>query len=423
MLNRFSCVFFGTVLLSLPLLSTPEASTAQERPAGVETAPVEVVEMSETSRSFGQVVAERESAVAARVAGIAADVPVRVGSRVKRGDILARLDTELFEIEIARAETELSIAEAGVRVADARLDRAIKASERAESLRLNSTIADATVEERQAALDEALGLKQEAMARVASTRNTIERAEYTLRNATIRAPFDGIVLNVATEIGQFVSSGSEVATLLDLGKVEVRANVPANLVDALQPDSAVAGQTGTGAALSLKLRTILPTEYTTTQTRPVLFEILDASTPVAVGQSVSVDLPISAPREVVVVPKDALVQARGGWSVFVNDAGQATPRPVEIGSAVGGGFEVLSGLQAGDEVVIRGNERLRPGQAIAPSNAGPANAVSGAGNAAQPPASGSTPPSALTGDQSATTSPDDETRRATEIADARGEQG
>ena len=141
------------------------------------------------------------------------------------------------------------------------------------------------------------------------------------------------------------------------------------------------------------------------------------------GQSVSVDLPISAPREVIVVPKDALVQARGGWSVFVNDAGQATPRPVEIGSAVGGGFEVLSGLQAGDEVVIRGNERLRPGQAIAPSNAGPANAVSGAGNAAQPPASGSAPPSALTGDQSATTSPDEETRRATEIADARGEQG
>ena len=74
------------------------------------------------------------------------------------------------------------------------------------------------------------------------------------------------------------------------------------------------------------------------------------------------------------VPKDALVQAQGGWSVFVNAEGKAQPRTVEIGAALEGGFAVLSGLSAGDEVVVRGNDRLRPGQDIAPSGARPAAA-------------------------------------------------
>ena len=380
MLFRLSKASYWTVLLAVCLISTPENLVAQGRPAGVETSRVEVVEMSETARAFGQVVAERESAVAARVAGIAEDVPVRVGSRVAVGDILARLDTELFEIEVARAETELAIAEAGARIAGARLERAVKAFDRAESLRLNSTIADATLEDRQTALAEARGLKQESLARVGSAQNAIQRARYTLRNATIQAPFDGIVLDVSTQVGQFVSSGSEVVTLLDIGHVEVRANVPADLIEALEPGRTVSAQTGTGEMLELVLRAILPTEYTTTQARPILLEIVNPGASVAVGQSISVDLPVSEPREVVIVPKDALVQYRGGWSVFVNDAGEAAPRPIEIGAAVGGGFEVLSGLRAGEEVVIRGNERLRPGQPIAPQNARPVEAGTGPEN-------------------------------------------
>jgi multidrug efflux pump subunit AcrA (membrane-fusion protein) len=80
-----------------------------------------------------------------------------------------------------------------------------------------------------------------------------------------------------------------------------------------------------------------------------------------------VSIPISAPREVLSVPKDALVQAGSGWTVFVSEEGKAQPRTVEVGVALGDRFEVLSGLAEGDLVVTRGNERLRPGQDIAPT--------------------------------------------------------
>ncbi|MEL7115827.1 MAG: hypothetical protein AAGP08_09590, partial [Pseudomonadota bacterium] len=92
---------------------------------------------------------------------------------------------------------------------------------------------------------------------------------------------------------------------------------------------------------------------------------------IAQGQAITLDVPVSASRIVTVVPKDALVQSGGGWTVFVNVEGTAQPRGVEIGIALADGFEVLSGLTKGDEVVIRGNERLRPGQPIAPSGPPP----------------------------------------------------
>jgi multidrug efflux pump subunit AcrA (membrane-fusion protein) len=88
-------------------------------------------------------------------------------------------------------------------------------------------------------------------------------------------------------------------------------------------------------------------------------------TRIAVGQTVTLDVPVSRPEDVIVVPKDAVVQSGGGWQVFLNEDGAAAPRQVEIGRAIGDAFEVISGLAEGDEVVVRGNERLRPGQEIA----------------------------------------------------------
>jgi RND family efflux transporter MFP subunit len=368
MLVRTQLAAFGACF-SL-FLVTPQAVQSQGRPSGVQTDIVSVVKMSETSRVFGQVIAERESAVAARVSGIASEIPVRAGDTVSRGDLLAQLDTELLQIEVDRAQTELMIAEAGVQVAEARLDRALKSFDRAENLRASANISDSTLEDRASTLAEARGLRQEAEARIGAARNAIDRARYDFRNATVLAPFDGVVLEVSTEVGQYVTAGSRVVTLLDVGQLEVQANVPAALIDALRPDAPVEGHTGTGITLGLELRAILPTEFAATHTRPVLFELAEASGDVAVGQSVTLDVPVSAPRDVLVVPKDALVQSRDGWSVFVNDDGTAMPRTIEIGDAIGGSFEVLTGLQPGDEVVVRGNERLRPGQSIAPSNVG-----------------------------------------------------
>jgi multidrug efflux pump subunit AcrA (membrane-fusion protein) len=100
----------------------------------------------------------------------------------------------------------------------------------------------------------------------------------------------------------------------------------------------------------------------------VLFAAPDLSTMggAAVGQSLNVFIPVGEARDVLSVPKDALVQGTGGWTVFVAAEEQAQLRIVTLGVPLGDRYEVLSGLAPGDLVVVRGNERLRPGQPIAP---------------------------------------------------------
>ncbi len=352
------------------LTSFVSALSAQGRPAGVQTDTVEMREMTETVTVFGQIVAVRESAVATRVAGVINDVPVQVGSSVAAGDTLAMMDTARLEIELASAEAQMAIATAGLEVAQAQFDRATKAFERAEDLSASASISGAQLDDRASGLAEAQGGLAQAQARIGAAENAIALAEYNLRNATVRAPFDGIVLAVSAQPGQFASAGSLMATLLDTSNMEVEANVPSRFVEALSEGRNVPGKTGAGKSLTLTLRAVLPTEFSETRTRPVRFQVTELDPSYAIGQPVTLDVPIGASREVLVVPKDALVQARGGWTAFVNDDGKASPRTVTIGAALGDTFEVLSGLSPGDEVVVRGNERLRPGQDIMPVGAG-----------------------------------------------------
>ena len=129
------------------------------------------------------------------------------------------------------------------------------------------------------------------------------------------------------------------------------------------------GQTESGVKVELTLRAVLPIEDPSTRTRAVLFSTVidNDNVLVALGQSITVDVPIGEAREMLSVPKDALVQSPGGWTAFVAVNDKAQPRSVTIGVPVGNRYVVLDGLNVGDLVVVRGNERLRPMQDIAPT--------------------------------------------------------
>lgn len=362
---------FSTGLVAVIALALPAESIAQGRPAGVVTEKVETRTLSETLPIFGQIVARRDSEVAARVAGIVESVDVLVGDRVQAGDLLAQLDTELTEIEFEQATASRTEAEAGIAVAEARLSQARDALTRTEGLRETAAFSSARFEDLTGQLAQAQGQLAEAQARLAIAEAALATATYTLDRAKITAPFDAVVLSVEADPGQFISVGAEVARLLDIGALEVEAQVPATFVAAVKAGVPVKGETEQGVQLDLTVRAVLPTENTATRTRPVRLSV-DLSAlngDVALGQSITLQLPVAPPRDALSVPKDALVQGAGGWTVFINNEGSAQPRPVSVGVAMGDRFEVLAGLQEGDEVVVRGNERLRPGQPIQPAGA------------------------------------------------------
>lgn len=341
---------------------------AQGRAAAVGVQSVEQQLFAETVPVFAEVVTARDGAVAGRTAGNVDAVYVLAGDRVASGDLLIELNGELLSIRLDQAQAQIEEAQAGSKTAAARLMRAQISFDRIEGLSNTASFSQGRFEDLEAELLEARSLLAEADARQKTSQTRFAESQYQLERSLITAPFSGVVLEVLTIPGAFIQAGTPVVRLLDTSAFEVRANVPALYADKLAAGLIVNGQTDIGIEIKLELRATLPIEDPSTRTRAVLFTtgITDNNALVAVGQSLTLDVPVGVSREMISVPKDALVQSRGGWTVFVAVDGQAQPRSITIGAPVGNRYEVLNGLQIGELVVVRGNERLRPGQDIAP---------------------------------------------------------
>lgn len=360
-------MFKSILIVSMALFSHDVG--AQGRAAAVGVQSVEQQVFAETVPVFAQVVTGRDGAVAGRISGNVDTVYVLAGDRVEAGDLLIEANGELLSIRLDQSQAQIAESQAATRTAAARLMRAQISFDRIEALSDTASFSQGRFEDLEAELLEARSLLAEADAREKTAQTRFAEARYQLDRSIITAPFSGVILEVLTIPGAFIQAGTPVVRMLDTSAFEVRANVPARYADGLSPGLIVTGQTDSGLEVALELRATLPIEDPSTRTRAVLFTTVLAANDalVAVGQSLTVDVPLGEARAMVTVPKDALVQASGGWTVFVAVDGQAQPRTVTVGVPVGNRYEVLDGLQIGDLVVVRGNERLRPGQDIAPS--------------------------------------------------------
>lgn len=365
------------LLVLLALLAAPLQAPAQGRPAAVDLEEVQIRDIAETVPVFAEVVTARDGAVASRVAGNVALVHVLPGDRVAEGDLLVELDRVLLDIRLAQAVARLAEADAGVRSASAQATRAEGVFARIAGLRETSSFSEGRFDDAQSDLLAARANLAEAEARRQTADALLAEARYLLDRTRIAAPFAGTVIAVTTIPGAYIQAGTSVVRMIDADAFEIEASVPGRYTGALRPGMAILAETDTGVTMGLEVRAVLPLEDQATRTRAVRFTApgLGSLQNIAAGQSLTVSIPISAPRTALSVPKDALVQGRGGWTVYVEQDGAAQPRTIQIGAALGDRFEVLSGLNAGDMVVVRGNERLRPGQPIAAGGGAPAPAA------------------------------------------------
>lgn len=361
------CPSLIATALVAALLMLPTGAQAQ-RAAAVLVEQVEIRAIADTAPVLGQLVGSIQADVASRRAGVADEVRFEIGDRVSAGAPLVSLESQLAEIERRTALADLEVARAGILATEASVALAQQALARAERLKGSTAFQQAVFEDRIQELQQARGRQAVAKAAVEAAQARIARVDYDIENAIIRAPFSGIVVERMAQPGQYVSLGQPVAKLLDVDGLEVEADVPVELIQGLSPGTEVDVRLNEGAVGSARVRVVLPVETVATRTRPVRFTInisdLDPLL-IAVGASITLEIPVSAPRDAVTVPKDALVQGRGGgWMVFVVEEDKAQPRPVQLGQAAGGRMEVLGGLSAGEVVVVRGNERLFPGQPV-----------------------------------------------------------
>jgi RND family efflux transporter MFP subunit len=170
--------------------------------------------------------------------------------------------------------------------------------------------------------------------------------------------------------GNYVRVGDPIITILNDTDLEIEADVPSIRALALKPNTKVTAKLQNGRTVSTIIRAIIPQENS--MTRAVAIRLIvkdeDYQNRLSGNQSVTLKLPIGNPGDVTTVHKDAVLVKKGKKIVYTLRKGSANIQPMKLGRAIGNRFEVLAGLKVGELVVVRGNERLRPGEAIKPND-------------------------------------------------------
>ncbi len=349
----------------------PEAA-AQQPPAVVSVDEVRVEAMAQTVPVIGRLVARRAGEVAARTAGPVAALHVAVGDRVTRGDPIAVLDTVRLRAERDRLAATVNEAQAQVERLTAQAALRRQELRRLEGLQDSAAFSQSRFEDaRQEVIiaESAIGTAEAARVRAMAS---LSLNRIDLSWATIEAPYPGVITLVHTEVGAWLGVGERVVTMVSDIDLEVEADVPSRRIEALEAGTVVGLVLDDGTEHGAVVRAVVPEENALTRTRQVRFTPRFGTVlkPLAINQSATVVLPAGRSRDVLTVHKDAVVRRQGQAFVYVAEDGQAQIRPVQLGTAVGGRFEVLGGLGPGEPVVVRGNERLRPGQPITVGGAG-----------------------------------------------------
>lgn len=329
------------------------AQDAEPAPQGPPPAPVTIA--SATAAQFapllwatGSVVSREDARVASEQDGRVTQV-AEVGAVVKKGDALAHLDESLLRLQEQQNQSDIGRIQA-------QLDFAKQQEERLSALVKKASIAGSQHDE---ARSQRRVLEQElARARVA-----IDQTRHRLRNSTVRAPFDGTVAERFIQTGEYLGTGAPVVRLVNTRDLEVKAQAPVALAARLKPGMPLSLREGEGEFVTQVVRAVVPVGDESSRQFELRIALDAARWPI--GSALQVGLPSDEPREVVAVPRDALLlRASETFVVKVGADDTALRVPVRTGGAQGSLVEVIGDVHAGDRLVVRGGERLQPGQKV-----------------------------------------------------------
>lgn len=294
---------------------------------------------SEARAYSGAVVARHETPLAFRVGGKMVERLVEMGSVVRPGQVLARLDTADLLLQLSQAQAQRQLAEA-----EARRYRHLKAV---------NFISQSALDSRETALGAA-----DAQASLA-----LNQTSY----AVLRADRAGVITQVAGEPGQVLAAGQTVFRLAEAGAREVSIAIPENQLDGLAPGAPAEVSLWTsGQSIRARLRELAPIADPVTRTFAARVTLLDTGAAAPLGATAQVRFARQA-APVVTVPHTAVFQDAGQAAVWVVKADNTLERrPVVIATFTDAGTALDSGLKPGERVVVAGANKLVAAQEVRP---------------------------------------------------------
>lgn len=330
------------------------ADAADETPAApVVVATAKAEEQAPHVFATGTIVSRADARLSAEVAAPIEWI-AEPGTAVAKGAIVARLDAARITLNVRDNEAAVKRLDANVALLRTQRDRL-------QTLAAQNIASRNQIDEAESRL--AMAEQELEQARVAR-----DRARLELARTAIRAPFAGQVAERLRTIGEFVAVGEPLVRLVDTRSVEVVARAPLAAAASLARGQSVRVLDDAREVRS-QIRSIVPVG----DERSRMLEVRVALAPDAwpIGAAVRVELQNGPTRKAVTVPRDAVVLRKGEAYVFRVGAGDKAERvSVTTGAGREGRVEVAGDIAAGDRIVVRGAERLQPGQSVAIKDAG-----------------------------------------------------
>jgi RND family efflux transporter MFP subunit len=347
----------------------------------VETA---TVSMAYPSQSFtllnasGYVVAQRKASVAPKTTGSLEWIGVEEGSRVKTGEIIARLENRDVTAGRDQAAANLVNSRALLEQARAELDDATLAYKRQKDLLAQGIVAKADFDAAEARFRKARSGVDGALAAVKGAEAALRGAEASIEYTLIRAPFNAVVLtknadvgDIVTPIGAAATAKAAVVTIADLNSLQVEADVSESNLEKIKtgqpceiqldafPDSRFAGA----------LHMIVPTADRSKATVLVKIRFVDMDSRILPEMSAKVaflerEVKSEEKKPLTAINHAAVVTSDGKNHVFVVAGERVVETPVTLGGRIGDMVEVKSGLKAGDRIAIKPLDKLKDGTKI-----------------------------------------------------------
>jgi len=325
----------------------------------------------------GYVVAQRKAAVASKATGRLEWLGVMEGSRVKKDEVIARLENRDVAAGREQAAANVKVAAANVEQARAEFRDAEVNLKRSQDLAAKNFISGSALDSAVARFDKARAGLQSSEAALAVAQANLKSAEVTLDWTLIRAPFDGVVLTKSANVGDNITPFSQAAdtkgavvTIADMDTLEVEADVAEASLGKIRPGQpceiqldAVPDQRFPGA-----VNRIVPTVDRAKATVLVKIKFLERDDRVLPDMSAKVaflEREVSAAdrKPVTVVPKQAVVERNGEKAVFVLKDGRAVRTKVEVGRTIAD-FVQVAGVPVGERVIVKPLDKVSDGERV-----------------------------------------------------------
>ncbi|MCH8494339.1 MAG: efflux RND transporter periplasmic adaptor subunit [Balneolales bacterium] len=332
-------VFLLALPKIIPVISDviPSSGTLVEETFQVDVVVVQTHPLEDNLFATGNIVANQEVNLSAEVSGVITQLNIEEGARVRRGQLLVKINDNDLQAQLRQAQYALEV--------------------------MTETA------ERQRVLFERGGTSQEeydqSRIQLNSLKADVELLEAQIQRTEVRAPFDGVLGLKYVNVGGYITPNSRIASLQDISSIKIDFGVPERYAAQIGPGTTIRFNVqGIDSTFAGSVYAVEPQIDTRTRTLQVRAEASNDEGYLRPGSFANIDVILDDLDEAILIPSISLIPDLGAYKVISYSDGRAQSRPVTIGMRTPDAVQITSGLVPGDTVLTSGLLQVRDGMPV-----------------------------------------------------------